>query len=94
MSEAAKAEGAACNLGNEHPELAVQSTGILAVGRLLPPHPGPLPKGEGELQPGFRMTGRFRLLEARSTARPLPKGEGWGEGEQSVEAQETLESWN
>ena len=48
----------------------------------LPPHPGPLPWGEGEAKPDSRISALSQARSARPTWLPLPKGEGWGEGEQ------------
>ena len=54
----------------------------------VPPHPNPLPRGEGtacdaspdsEWQPSCE---RPTVLEESRRMLPLPKGEGWGEGEQ------------
>ena len=50
------------------------------------PHPGPLPRGEGELFAGFNLYRSRRLPEAcpddqwRPHAVPSPGGEGQGEG--------------
>ena len=50
----------------------------------FPPHPNPLPEGEGELQSSTRTAGAFRIVESAGRAHPLPEGEGWGEGEERV----------
>ena len=41
-----------------------------------PPHPSPLPKGEGEPSSVGRRTERYRNLESQPLLPPLPKGEG------------------
>jgi hypothetical protein len=55
-----------------------------AGGWSVPPHPGPLPWGEGESSPVTLPNGRSEFATARSSVLPLPKGEGRGEGEGSV----------
>ena len=52
--------------------------------RLLPPHPGPLPQGEGTPAPALGRNRRLGLsvLQERTTLLPLPEGEGRREGEQ------------
>src|ERR1035441_3796014 len=57
----------------------MQSLSAVDVRAPVPPHPKPLPKGEGTAMDGARFADR------RSTPPPLPKGEGWGEGKGSVE---------
>src|SRR5262249_27507153 len=47
----------------------------------LPPHPGPLPQGEGESQPDRSQTTSFGRSPQLETILPLPEGEGRGEGE-------------
>ena len=47
----------------------------------VPAHPGPLPKGEGELSPAWQQIEASRHLARRPTEHPLLWGEGWGEGE-------------
>jgi len=37
----------------------------------VPPHPGPLPKGEGELSPAWRQIEASRHLARRPTEHPL-----------------------
>src|SRR5437879_2570142 len=49
----------------------------------FPPHPCPLPEGEGESSPARPESGGARNVAVRETALPLPRGEGWGEGETS-----------
>ena len=49
--------------------------------RLLPPHPSPLPLGEGITPPTDGQSVPARPIELRQTILPLPKGEGRGEGE-------------
>ena len=43
------------------------------------PHPGPLPKGEGETPSAFRQGLRAGLLKVGAAWLPLPEGEGRGE---------------
>jgi hypothetical protein len=50
----------------------------------LPPHPSPLPWGEGEPPPGCRLIERDEWASVRPRALPLPWGEGWGEGERTA----------
>src|SRR5438034_6200609 len=45
-------------------------------GRLLPPHPDPLPWGEGESLPDRELAKRFWFVHRWSARYPLPKGEG------------------
>src|SRR5439155_12815700 len=52
--------------------------------RPLPPHPNPLPQGEGETLAALEDFERLGFGEARPIMLPLPEGEGWGEGEGSV----------
>ncbi len=52
--------------------------------RFLPPHPSPLPKGEGATSTALLSTRRARLAERQAAILPLPKGEGRGEGEGCV----------
>src|ERR1043166_5568349 len=47
-----------------------------------PPHPNPLPWGEGAIWTGLRKIGASEVHERLETVLPLPKGEGWGEGDQ------------
>src|SRR5262249_8497639 len=53
-------------------------------GQLLPPHPGPLPQGEGESQPDRAKTKGFGCTPDLEKILPLPEGEGRGEGEATV----------
>ncbi len=50
-------------------------------GSPIPPHPSPLPKGEGELSAAWQQNEASRHLARRLTEHPLLWGEGWGEGE-------------
>ncbi|MBI4658731.1 MAG: hypothetical protein HY735_07750 [Verrucomicrobia bacterium] len=50
----------------------------------LPPHPGPLPRGEGESLAAVRPVEPERSFESRATPFPLPEGEGQGEEERDV----------
>ncbi|MBI2946951.1 MAG: hypothetical protein HYY23_04850 [Verrucomicrobia bacterium] len=52
-----------------------------SVERRTPPHPGPLPQGEGILQATQHPVGNAGTVETRRMVLPLPKGEGRGEGE-------------
>ena len=53
---------------------------------LIRPHPSPLPRGEGVPRRPPRVDSKrsrlraVRSCEERTTALPLPRGEGWGEG--------------
>src|SRR5260221_11294045 len=53
-----------------------------AVGRRVPTHPGPLPRGEGE--PFGSKGHRLLSFPARSKRAPSPLAEGRGEGERDV----------
>jgi hypothetical protein len=55
--------------------------GVTGVNEPVPPHPNPLPEGEGIALAGGRQTGSARPAERQATILPLPKGEGRGEGE-------------
>src|SRR5256885_7839890 len=57
----------------------------LSVRGVLPPHPLPLPWGEGETFSALESTERARTLSALATIPPLPKGEGRGEGEETCD---------
>src|SRR5436190_14169376 len=50
----------------------------------IPPHPNPLPQGEGTPNAARRLIRRVWQVETRPTILPLPAGEGRGEGEQDV----------
>src|SRR5437867_11893855 len=50
----------------------------------VPPHPGPLPWGEGELSAAHSKTQRLPHYRALEMVHPLPEGEGWGEGEEGA----------
>ncbi|MBI4663886.1 MAG: acetylxylan esterase [Verrucomicrobia bacterium] len=63
------------------PSQEVSSSGI---GHRLPPHPGPLPLGEGMRQTVHRPTQSARLVESRRTTLPLPWGDGRGVGVAAV----------
>ncbi|MBI4660267.1 MAG: hypothetical protein HY735_15625 [Verrucomicrobia bacterium] len=52
--------------------------------QFLPPHPGPLPRGEGEPFAALRQAERARLVDAQAAGFPLSEGEGQGEGERNV----------
>src|ERR1051326_3262659 len=49
--------------------------------RVIPPHPCPLPWGEGEPFAAMGKEEALRTIERRTALHPLPKGEGRGEGE-------------
>jgi ABC-type Fe3+ transport system permease subunit/DNA-binding beta-propeller fold protein YncE len=59
-------------------------------GRSLPPHPNPLPQGEGESQPVSLETQPCGQADARPPAPPLPKEEGRGEGKGDVHPPRTV----
>ena len=48
----------------------------------VPPHPCPLPKGEGAMPSVSADTCTPRVI-AQPMLLPLPKGEGWGEGKET-----------
>src|ERR1051326_6862003 len=54
---------------------------LAVFGRFHPPHPNPLPWGEGGWRPALGDLERSALKGALPMILPLPKGEGWGEGE-------------
>ena len=47
----------------------------------VPPHPSPLPKGEGALSVAARDAWMPRFVATQPIVLPLLWGEGWGEGE-------------
>jgi hypothetical protein len=47
----------------------------------IPPHPNPLPRGEGAPQAGRRASAELRTYKHGAGGSPSPWGEGWGEGE-------------
>ena len=57
-----------------------ESVGTRFVRTPLSPHPGPLPSGEGEVQPVSRPIERATFADTLTTIPPLPEGEGRGEG--------------
>jgi ABC-type glycerol-3-phosphate transport system permease component len=67
------------------PGVIAISTGFLTtrarVASALPPHPVPLPEERGIRKPALLFAGASRTFETLPTILPLPKGEGWGEGE-------------
>src|SRR5260221_11829415 len=69
-----------------------QNLGGLTLAQAVPPHPSPLPRGEGEPFAALRPVERFTLTRSLAAALPLPKGEGWGEGERDLESSVTFES--
>src|SRR2546428_5827772 len=56
----------------------------------LPPHPCPLPQGEGEPFPALEYLARAQALHALAAILPLPEGEGRGEGEGTTPAAQKL----
>ena len=46
----------------------------------VPPHPNPLPWGEGTTRPGIAIPGHLGLVGQWASILPLPQGEGRGEG--------------
>src|SRR5206468_3413999 len=52
------------------------------VGRVVSPHPGPLPQGEGAARIAQWKADGSGLFSAEETVHPLPEGEGWGEGKE------------
>ena len=59
----------------------------LVFARSVPPHPCPLPQGEGEPRATLPPLKRLGFSNARSMMLPLPGGEGRGEGERIVESE-------
>jgi hypothetical protein len=62
--------------------------------RRFPPHPGPLPWGEGESHPVSRPIQRYELITTWRMVLPLLKGEDWGEGERAVRQPGSLDFCN
>src|SRR5947199_10593626 len=56
----------------------------------LPPHPSPLPQGEGARFPALDRAASARLFSAPEMALPLPEGEGRGEGEVGIGRQRVV----
>ena len=54
------------------------------VGRAVSPHPDPLPQGEGTTRIAQCSADGSGLYSAESRIHPLPKGEAWGEGEETT----------
>ena len=52
--------------------------------RLVPPHRGPLPQGEGATHPVPRGVEAPWIGESAAYDSPSPRGEGWGEGEETL----------
>ncbi|MBI4662865.1 MAG: amino acid adenylation domain-containing protein [Verrucomicrobia bacterium] len=61
--------------------ILVASTPTCVVERCVPPHPGPLPRGESETSSVPPTAARARLDQAQEESLPRPAGEGRGEGE-------------
>ena len=59
---------------------ARQSDESLAVASRLPPHPSPLPQGEGTAHPALRRVEALWIGESVACGSPSPRGEGLGEG--------------
>ncbi|MBI4664612.1 MAG: hypothetical protein HY735_37950 [Verrucomicrobia bacterium] len=77
---------------HEFPEVSVSGLqGTLGLSKAqqnvlaFPPHPGPLPPGEGGSFSTLGGAGTAASLRARASAHPLPAGEGRGEGERAVQ---------
>jgi hypothetical protein len=51
----------------------------------VPPHPGPLPQGEGAERPALGEIWRTRPVDKRQSILPLPEGEARGEGERGFQ---------
>jgi len=54
------------------------------VGCDVPPHPDPLPQGEGTARIAQWNAGSFGQCSEESMDHPLPKGEGLGEGKETT----------
>jgi membrane-associated phospholipid phosphatase len=76
-------ERGATRTGDEQSEELLEPSNEL---RSLPPHPNPLPKGEGGLSPAHLQTRGPRFADAPRDAFPLPEGEGQGLSRHSVPA--------
>ena len=63
---------------------ASQSPEPLAVASPLPPHPAPLPQGEGTPHAALRRVEALRIGESAAYGSPSPRGEGRGEGEETL----------
>jgi hypothetical protein len=63
---------------------ASQNAEALAVASPLPPHPAPLPQGEGTPHHAMRRVEALRIGESAADDSPSPRGEGWGEGEETL----------
>jgi rhamnose transport system ATP-binding protein len=57
-----------------------------------PPHPGPLPRGEGESRSAAYATGDAITAGSAPGVPHLPKEEGWGEGERDTQASALTEA--
>jgi len=64
---------------------AIEVSSAASVSAPVPPHPCPLPEGEGTAEAIARQLEANRFAERRATIPPLPEGEGRGEGEGTVE---------
>ena len=56
----------------------------------IPPHPDPLPRGEGEPSAALRQIEALAHVQRRTTEPPLPRGEGWGEGKGGNQLEQEL----
>jgi 16S rRNA (cytosine967-C5)-methyltransferase len=73
----------ACDISEERLKLVQENCarlGVTCVETSLVPHPGPLPRGEGELSSAGRRSGHDSNFEKPGIAVPSPGGEGQGEG--------------
>src|SRR5439155_22039283 len=60
-------------------ERGPRSVTVMEFERGVPPHPNPLPRGEGTARPALGTSGAT-YVQRLGRVTPLPRGEGWGEG--------------
>src|SRR5437899_4821393 len=74
-----------CGVREEPVELSMQYSSVRP-GRmgLVPPHPCPLPQGEGTLHPALRRVEALWIGDNAAYGSPSPPGEGWGEGKETL----------